>query len=140
MSDPLRPSRWTWCWSLVVTSLVGFSFLVWHPVAVLLVLAVLTFFVAAVLTVAGPVQDPDRAPVPPLDIALVLTRATACAATAVGFAVLAAVSPALALGTAVLAAVTSAPVQAHLSGSPHRSRPPWRATSRRPPAEESTLP
>jgi hypothetical protein len=140
MGDPLRPSRWTWCWSLVVASLVGFSFLVWRPVGVLLVLAVLTFFVAAVLTVAGPVQDPDRAPVPPLDVLLVLSRATACAAAAVGFAVLAAVSPALALGTAALAGATSAPARARLSGPPLRSRPPWRATSRQPPAEESTLP
>jgi hypothetical protein len=140
MSDPLRPSRWTWCWSLVVATLVGFSLLVWHPVAVLLVLAVLTFFVAAVLTVAGPVQDPDRAPVPPLDVTAVLTRALACAAGAVAFAAAAAVSPALAVGTTVLAAVTSPSVRTSLTAPVLRSRPARRLTSRRPPAEESTLP
>jgi hypothetical protein len=52
----------------------------------------------------------------------------------------AAVSPALAVGTAVLAAVTSPPVRASLADPVLRSRPARRLTSRRPPAEESTLP
>lgn len=99
-------TRWSRCWTLLMASGVGLSFLVWHPLSVLTLFLTATVFTAAVLALSASPPGP-HSPLAALRWTRVGTRAVLVGGTVVAVGVLGTVMPYLLLPLVLLALVSS---------------------------------